>query len=48
MIDINIWMKNFLQTLNETFENIEEKTLEIYVYVLKYIFLISLFVGLGQ
>ena len=21
MIDINIWMKNFLQTLNETFEN---------------------------
>ena len=21
MIDINSWMKNFLQTLNETFEN---------------------------
>jgi hypothetical protein len=21
MIDINIWMKNFIQTLNETFEN---------------------------
>ena len=21
MVDINIWIKNFLQTLNETFEN---------------------------